>query len=305
MGAGISVGSTLNAGLQQAGVGSLTSQALGGAAGGALAGAIILAPTGIGAPIGAAIGAVVGAAIPVIMHFLGKVPDLPNFASAIQTAGIRPPRGGGDFFLGGALQGPFGYVGPTSAFQEGGALQVPAQEFAVAFLKLDEALAAHLSRRQEAIAAAALQAQGRGITIKFEQFDNELADITKDRMQTILGGLAREAGIPHLTGFAGRALAGIGTEEEDIPALEAAFAKAATFLESLSQLKDPEKPMGQAEQALKTLTDQFADFADQARQYGVDLKVIDERPAAAGAGLLGKRGREPEDATGEPAPRHW
>ena len=273
VGTGLTVGLVSNDLLQQAGVGSLTSQALAGAAGGAVAGAIIGAPTFIGAPVGAVIGAVVGAAVPLIMRLLGNVPDLPNFASAIQTGQARRP---GPFLRGAALRGPFGFVGPTGAFQQGGALQVPAPEFARAFLALDEALATHLSARQEDIAAAALQAQGRGVTIKFEEFDNELADLTKDRMQTILGALAKEAGIAGHRGFRGRVFAGIGTEEEDLPRLEEAFRNASAFLETLSQLKDPEKPLSQAEQALKALTDQFADFADQARQYGVSLKVIDE-----------------------------
>ena len=274
-GAGIAVGTTLNQGLQQAGVGSLASQALSGAAGGAVFGAIVGSPTGIGVIPGAIIGAVVGAAIPVIMHLLGKEPDLPNFATAIQTARSRRP-GGGPFLQGAAVMGPFGAVGPTSGFQEGGALQVPAIEFAKAFATLDEAIAAHLSRRQIDIAAAALQAQQRGVTIKFEEFDNELADITKDRMTTILGALAREAGIAGHAGFRGRVFAGIGTEEEDIPALEAAFAEAATFLETLSALGDPQKPLSQAEQALAALTEQFADLGDQARQYGVGVGVIDQ-----------------------------
>ena len=238
-GLGIGVGTTLNAGLQQAGVGSLASQALGGALGGASAGFVIgTAIPVIGNVVGAIAGAIIGAAVPIIMHLLGKEPDLPNFASAIQTAGSRRP---GAFLPGGAVRGPFGFVGPTGAFQQERP-DVPGPEFARAFALLDEALASHLSRRQVDIAAAALQAQGRGLRISFEEFDNELADITKDRMSTILGGLARDVGLR--PGFQARVLRGIGTEEEDIPALEAAFAKATQFLETLRQLKHPEKPMG-------------------------------------------------------------
>ena len=274
VGAGISVGMTSNALLQQAGVGSLASQALGGALGGASAGFVIgSAIPVIGNVVGAIAGAIIGAAIPVIQHLLGNVPDLPNYATAIQTAGARRP-GGGPFLAGAARRGPFGFVGPTGAFAQERP-DVPGPAFALAFVKLDEALASHLSRRQVEIAAAALQAQGRGIRISFEEFDNELADITKDRMQTILGGLAKDLGVRHAAGFTGRVFAGIGTEEEDIPALEEAFAKAATFLETLRALGDQQKPLTQAEQALHAVTEQFADLAAEARHYGVSLQMID------------------------------
>ena len=124
VGTGIGVGTTLNAGLQQAGVGSLTAQALGGAAGGAVAGAIIGAPTFIGAPIGAVIGAVIGAAVPIIMHLLGKEPDLPNFATAIQTARSRRP-GGGPFCRARRSWAPLARSGPPVAFRRGAPCRCP------------------------------------------------------------------------------------------------------------------------------------------------------------------------------------
>ena len=272
--AGITVQGLAKAILDQSGAGSLSTNVLAGAAGGAVAGAVAGAPIfGVGAIAGAIVGGIIGAAVPLIQHLLGNVPDQPNYATAIQTAGARRP-GGGPFLAGAARRGPFGFVGPTGAFAQERP-DVPGPEFALAFVKLDEALASHLSRRQVEIAAAALQAQGRGLRISFEQFDNELADITKDRMQTILGGLAKDLGVRHAAGFTGRVFAGIGTEEEDIPALEDAFAKAATFLETLRALGDQRKPLTQAEQALHAVTEQFADLAAEARHYGVSLQVID------------------------------
>ena len=137
-------------------------------------------------------------------------------------------------------------------------------------------LAAHLSRRQVEIAAAALQAQGRGVTIKFEEFDNELADMTKDRMTTILGALATGSGHRGTRRLPGSCLGRDWHGRRGYSRLEAAFAEAATFLETLSALGDPQKPLSQAEQALQALTEQFADLSDQARQYGVSVGVIDQ-----------------------------
>ena len=116
------------------------------------------------------------------------------------------------------------------------------------------------------------------MVIDFREFDNEIFDLAKDRMSTILRGLTADAGIKghRLTPFATQVFAGIRRDDKNLEQLEAAFAKAAQFLEAFSALAHPEKPLSQAEQALKSLTDQFADFADQARQYGVELKVIDQ-----------------------------
>ena len=182
-------------------------------------------------------GGVIGAAVPLIQHLLGNVPDQPNYATAIQTAGLGALV---PFSAGAALRGPFGFVGPTGAY--GRQLHVPGPEFAQAFVALDEALATHLSRRQVDIAAAALQAQRRGVRISFEAFDNELADLTKDRMETILGALATDLGVRGPGGFTGRVFAGIGTEEEDIEALEAAFRQATAFLDTLRALTRPPSP---------------------------------------------------------------
>ena len=64
------------------------------------------------------------------------------------------------------------------------------------FLKLDIALASHLSQRQKDIATATLQAQREGMTIDFREFDNEIFDLAKDRMTTILKGLAKDVDVP-------------------------------------------------------------------------------------------------------------
>ena len=205
-----------------------------------------------------------------LQGLFGDKPDVPRFATAFETAGTR---GAGAFLPGGAQRGPFGFVGPSGTFPN--ALQVPAPDFAAAFVKIDQALASHLSPRQTDIATAALQRQGTGLDLVFKDFDNEIADLTKDRMQTILGALAKEAGIEGARGFQARVFAGIGTEEEDLEALEAAFSKAAGFLETLSAITDRQKPLSQAEQALAALNAQFDDLARQAAEYGVQMGVIE------------------------------
>ena len=311
VGAGLSAGMFTNQLFQSAGWSGTGANVAAGAVGGAVAGTLIL--PGFGTVIGAAVGALIPALMDqhirdaftnlvpgftqlrafqdfragnigsgllqmltlghsgFLEGLFGDRPDVPRFATAFETAGTR---GAGTFLPGGAQRGPFGFVGPSGTFPN--ALQVPAPDFAAAFLKIDQALASHLSARQIDLAGAALQTQGTGLDLVFKDFDNEIADLTKDRMQTILGALAKEAGIARPAGFEARVFAGIGTEEEDLEALEAAFSKAAGFLEVLSAITDRQKPLSQAEQALAALNAQFDDLARQAAEYGVQMRVIEE-----------------------------
>ena len=232
-------------------------------------------PPFIGAPVGAVIGAVVGAAVPSIMHPAGQRTRSAQLCHGHSDG--AGPASWEPFLRGAALRGPFGFVGPPAPFSREARCKSRRRSLPAPFWPSTKRWRRTSVRRQVDIAAAALQAQGRGVTIKFEEFDNELADITKDRMQTILGALAKEAGIAGHRGFRGRVLRrALAPRKKTSPAWKRRLRNATAFLETLSQLKDPEKPLSQAEQALKALTDQFADFADQARQYGVSLKVIDE-----------------------------
>ena len=267
VGAGISVGLISSSLARSVGAPSLASQAIGGALGGAVAGAIIgnIVPI-IGPMVGAIAGAIIGAAIPVIQSLLGNEPKPPELFTAIRTT--RPGTGG--FVPGSSFVGPFGRVGPTARLDE----EVAA--FGTMFLKLDQAIAAHLSTRQKDLAAAALQAQREGQMIDFREFDNEIFDLAKDRMSTILRALAREEGVQggQISRVAERVFVGIQRDDKNLEQLEQAFARASQFFEQLHALTA--KPLTEAEQALSQLNAQFDALADQAREYGVAIAMIEE-----------------------------
>ena len=237
-------------------------------------------------------GSVIGTAIPVIGNVVGAIagaiigvagahnrscicwarnPISPNFCQCHPDGRESKARW---VSAGSAVRGPFGFVGPTGAFQQERPY-VPGPEFARAFALLDTASSAsHLSRRQAPHRRGRPASPGPWPTDFLEDAPimNSPTLPSTGSSQRTLGGSARDVGLR--PGFQSRVLRGIGTEEEDIPAPEAAFAKATQFLETLRQLKHPGEAHGQAERCSKALTETFADLADEARHYGVSLQVI-------------------------------
>ena len=281
-GLGLGVGLGANQGFTQAGWtgtgANVTAGALGGAVTGAAfgataAGAALITSVTAGAVagsvvpiVGTIIGAAVGALLAYGLSVLGKEPKPPELFTAIRTTA----PGGGGFVPGSTRRGPFGVVGPTARLDE----EVAA--YGDMFLKLDQAIAAHLTARQRDLAAEALQAQREGLMIDFREFDNEIFDLAKDRMSTILRTLAREEGVQgrQIGRVAERVFAGIRRDDKNLEQLEQAFARALQFFEQLHALTA--KPLTEAEQALAQLNAQFDALAEQAHEYGIAIRQIEE-----------------------------
>ena len=281
-GLGLGVGLGANQGFTQAGWtgtgANVTAGALGGAVAGATfgataAGAALITGVTAGAVagsvvpiVGTIIGAAVGALLAYGLSVLGKEPKPPELFTAIRTTA----PGGGGFVPGSTRRGPFGVVGPTARLDE------EVRAYGDMFLKLDQAIASHLTLRQKDLAAKALQAQREGLMIDFREFDNEIFDLAKDRMSTILRTLAREEGVQgrQIGRVAERVFAGIRRDDKNLEQLEQAFARASAFFEQLHALTA--KPLTEAEQALAQLNAQFDALAEQAHEYGIAIRRIEE-----------------------------
>lgn len=239
---------------------------LGGTAGGTVGGGIGFA---LGGPLGAGIGGFLGSAIG---GLFGKSTTL-----QLQTSALNSMARFEDMI---SQNTPFGQVGFARS-SEIKKEQTP--DLVGTLARIDQTLASVLDTTQVGRAASALQAQGTGPSLKFnaKNFGEKLFLAVKDRLSTILGAAFESPGI------GGNALNQITPSSQNLDALVQAATDVVNFQKVLDQITGENKPLSQAEQALKNINDQFDELASQAAKLGFAETKVEAARKASIASLTG------------------